>query len=119
SPQTKSVTPTHWACRHGSWRVVLFRLIGAERLSISNGAARHFQISRTAGERNFQTVSGAPGGLALDHRKDGDHACACDDYLLCLSLDPRARDAGAAPRSRSASRRAARSWDHGFIRGFI
>src|SRR5260370_18888190 len=85
----------------------------------SNGAARHFQISRVTGKRNLQAVSRALGRLALDHRKDGDHACACDDHLLCLSLGTCARDAGAAPRSRSASRRVARSWDHVFNRGFI
>src|SRR6266542_4449633 len=64
----------------------------------SNGAARHLQISRSAGERNFQAVSRALGRLAMDHCEGGDHARGRDDRLLPVSLDTRASTAGAAAR---------------------
>ncbi len=66
-------------------RPVFFHPSRAEQLSISNGAAEHFQISRTAREPDFQAVFGTPGRLALDDRKGGNHARGGDDHLLRLS----------------------------------
>ena len=82
--------------------------------------ARHFQISRSAGERNVKPFPGAPGRLAVDDREDRQSRwlaamIVCFAFRSTLGADI----AGAAARCRIANRNAQGARHHRFDRDFV